>query len=173
MRRCAINGLMLVVVLAAARILAQPAAKPVHYSKLLPFLPAKVAGFIAEEPQHSTVTVMGVKLTEVWRGYRQNNAGTTGEVTVKVADGAQNPFFMAAYADARQFAQEGLAGYQKGFTLDGCPAIEQYVAATKEGSLHVLVADRHLVEITVRGLDSASLQEWWKKIDVQKLAALR
>jgi hypothetical protein len=173
MRRCAINGALLVIVLVAACVLAQQAAEPVHYSKLLPFLPDKVAGFVADKPKGSTTSAMGLKLTEVSRVYHRGSARASDTVTVKITDGAGNPFFAAAYADAKQFSNESPEGYQKGFTLDGYPAIEQYTHATKEGSLSVLIADHDLVEISVKGLDSATLQEWWKKIDAKKLAALR
>ncbi len=173
MRRCAINGALLVMILVAARVLAQQAAEPVHYSKLLPFLPEKVAGFTADKPQKSATAVMGLKLTEVWRVYHLGSARGPETVTLKITDGAGNPFFTAAYADAKQFSNESPAGYQKGFTLDGYPAIEQYTTATKAGSLSVLIADHDLVEISVHGLDSATMQEWWKKVDAKKLAALR
>ena len=173
MRRFAINGSLWVTVLVAARVLAQPAVEPVHYSKLLPFLPEKVAGFVADKPKESATSAMGLKLTEVWRVYHRNSARGPETVTLKITDGAGNPFFTAAYADAKQFSNESPEGYQKGFTLDGYPAIEQYATATKAGSLSVLIADHDLVEISVQGLDSATLQEWWKKVDAKKLAALR
>ena len=64
-------------------------------------------------------------------------------------------------------------GYEKGYTLDGYPAVEKYTNESKDGSLSVFIAPRYLVEVTARGLDSKALQEWWKKIDVKKLMELK
>ena len=56
--------------------------------------------------------------------------------------------------------------------VDGYPAIERYSDERKEGSLTVMVADHYLVEIEVNGLGSDALQDWWRKVDAKKLAAL-
>ena len=152
---------------------AQSAVEPVNFSKLLPFLPDKVEGFAPGKPQGSTTSAMGFKLTEVSRSYHKGKEDSEETVSVKITDGAGNQFFAAAQAAIAQFSNESTEGYEKGFTLDGYPAIEKYTTESKDGSLRVFVAGRYLVEIEVNSLESKALQEWWKKIDAKKLSDLK
>lgn len=159
--------------LIAAWARAQDAVEPVHFSKLLPFLPDNVNGYVAGKPEGSTTSAMGFKLTGVSRVYHKGAENSEETAIVKITDGAGNQFFAAAHAMAAKFSNETSAGYEKGFTLDGYPAIEKYSNESKDGSLSVFVADRYLVEIDASNLDSAALQEWWKRIDSKKLAELK
>jgi hypothetical protein len=161
------------VLLFAGIATAQQVIEPVHFSKLVPFLPDKVEGFVAEKPGGSTSSAVGFSLTEVSRTYHKGTDDAEEKVTVRITDGTGNQFFAAAHAAATQFSKETPEGYEKGFTVDGSPAVEKYTNESKEGTLTVLVAGRYLVEITVTRLESAVMQEWWKKIDAKKLAELK
>lgn len=152
---------------------AQQVIEPVHFSKLVPFLPDTVEGFVAETPGGSTSSAVGFSLTEVSRTYHKGTEDAEEKVTVRITDGTGNQFFGAAHAAATPFSKETPEGYEKGFTIDGAPAVEKYTNESKEGTLTVLVAGRYLVEISVTGLESAALEEWWKKIDAKKLAELK
>jgi hypothetical protein len=162
------------VLLCAGIALAQsPAPEPLHYTKLIPCLPDKVEGFVADKPEGSTAAAMGFKLTEVSRTYHQGREDAAESVTVKITDGAGNQFFAAAHAATPEFSRDTDEGYEKGFTLDGYPAVEKYTNESKDGSLAVFIAPRYLVEVNASGLDSKALQEWWKKVDVKKLMELK
>ncbi len=152
---------------------AQEPVEPVHFSKLLAFLPDSMAGYVAGKPEGSTSSAMGFKLTQVGRLYHKGTESSDEAVTIKITDGAGNQFFAAAHAMATKFSKETADGYEKGFTLDSYPAIERYRNETRQGSLNVFIADRFLVEITASNLESATLQQWWKRIDTKKLAELK
>lgn len=173
MKRFVIASAVAVALLAAGLARAEEATEPVHFSKLLAFLPDKVEGFVAEKAQGSTSSAMGFKLTEVSRVYHKGKEDAEETVTLKITDGAGNQFFAAAHAAAAQFSNESTEGYEKGFTLDGSPAIEKYTNDSKDGSLTVFLGGRYLVEIDVNGLESKELQAWWKKLDAKKLAELK
>ncbi len=162
-----------VVLLLAGVALAQEGAEPMHFSKLLPFLPDKIEGFAAEKAEGSTSSAMGFKLTEVSRVYHKGKEDAEETVTVKITDGAGNQFFAAAHAAVVEFNTESTEGYEKGIKLDGYPAIERYTNEGKDGSLTVFVANRYLVQIDINGLDSKEMQAWWKKLDAKKLAELK
>jgi hypothetical protein len=168
MKRLVLPSVVAALLCVAGFVTAQTAAEPVHFSKLLPFVPDKVEGFVGSKPEGSTTSAMGFKLTEVSRTYHKGKEDAEETVTVKITDGAGNQFFAAA-----QFSNESTEGYEKGFTLDGYPAIEKYTIDSKDGSLSVFVASRYLVQIDVANLESQALQEWWKKIDAKKLAELK
>lgn len=152
---------------------AEEAIEPVDHPKLLPFLPEKVAGFVADKAQGSASSAMGFQLTHVSRVYHKGKEGADETVTVKITDGAGNHFFAAAHAAVAEFSTDNSEGYEKGIKLDGYPAIERYTNESRDGLLTVFIADRYLVEIDIDGLDSREMQVWWKKLDAKKLAALK
>ena len=173
MKRVLMLSILLTAFVGTGMVAAQEAAEPVHFSKLLPLLPDKVDGFVGDKPEGSTSSAMGFKVTEVSRTYHKGKADAEQTVALKITDGTGNQFFAAAHAAVPQFSNETTEGYEKGFTLDGYPAIEKYTTESKDGSLSVFVGSRYWVEINVNGLDGQELQAWWKRIDAKKLAALK
>ncbi len=173
MRRCAVVCAVVVALLLASNASAGEPVEPMDSAKLLPFLPEKVDGYVAEKPHGSTSTAMGFQLTEVSRAYHKGSEEADETVTVKLTDGAGNQFFTAAHAAIGEFKTENAEGYEKGLKLDGFPAIERYTYESQDGSLTVFVASRYLVEIDIDGLDSKEMQVWWKKLDVKKLVSLK
>lgn len=173
MVRFAIAAAVLAALLLTGSVRAEDPVEPVEFSKLLPFLPEKVEGFVAERPQGSTSSAMGFQLTEVSRVYHKGSVDGDETVTIKLTDGAGNQFFTAAHSEAAQLDNENAEGYEKGLKLDGFPAIERYTKESHDGSLTVFIASRYLVEIDIEGLDSKEMQEWWKRLDAKKLAALK
>ena len=169
--RCAARSGVLLLLARVA--LSQPALEPVDYPRLQPFLPQRVAGFAAEPATGSSSSGMGFQVSEVARTYRTGTATAEQAVSVRIADGAGNPFFLAAYAPVDPFTKERPDGYDKAFTLDGYPATESYDRLRHAGRLSVLVAGHYVVEIGVVNLPSETLHAWWKKIDAKKLAALK
>jgi hypothetical protein len=147
---------------------AEGANQPPHL-KLIRVLPAKVSGFVADEPQGSTIKVTGLNMAEASRVYYQKKKDAPERVTVKITDGANSQFLPTAPDPAAQFSSDSTEGSQQSFTLDGYPAMERYDVASKSGSLLVFIGGRYLVEIESKGLERSALQQWWKKIAVKKL----
>ena len=156
-------------ILMGALAIAQEASEPIPFAKLIPFLPDKVDGFVADQADGSTTAAMGFKVTTVSRTYHQGTKDSGTNVSVRITDGTGNQFFAAAHAVVADFSHESTQGYDKGFKLDGYPAVEKYSNDDKEGALTVFVSDRFLIEIETHGLESKALQGWWKKLDVKKL----
>jgi len=173
MRRFAVAGAVVAALLVTGITRADEPVEPVEFSKLLPFLPENVEGFVAEKPQGSTSSAMGFQLTEVSRVYHKGSVDGDDTVTVKLTDGAGNQFFTAAHSAVAELDTENAEGYEKGLKLDGFPAIERYTKASHDGSLTVFIASRYLVEIDIDGLDSKELQTWWRRLDAKKLATLK
>ena len=163
----------LAVVFAGALAIAQEAGEPIPFAKLLPFLPDNVDGFVADKAEGSTTAAMGFKVTTVSRTYHQGEKGSDKTVSVRITDGTGNQFFGAAHAMGPEFSHQSTDGYEKRFQLDAYPALEKYDNHGKTGSLTVFVSDRFLIEIETNGLDSKALQEWWKKLDIEKLKATK
>ncbi len=173
MRRIIGAGVVVATLFLVGLVRAAEPVEPVEFAKLLPFLPDKVDGYVAEKPQGSTGSAMGFQLTEVSRVYHKGTGDSDETVTVKLTDGAGNQFFTAAHTAVSEFNTDNAEGYEKGLKLDGFPAIERYTNESHDGSLTVFIAGRYLVEIDVDGLDSKEMQAWWKRLDAKKLAALK
>ena len=173
MRRFAVASAVVAALLVTGITRADEPVEPVEFTKLLPFLPEKVEGFVAERPQGTTSSAMGFQLTEVSRVYHKGSVDGEETVTVKLTDGAGNQFFTAAHSAVAELNTENAEGYEKGLQLDGFPAIERYTKESRDGSLTVFIASRYLVEIDIDGFDSKEMQAWWKRLDAKKLAALR
>jgi len=160
-------------VLIGALAIAQEAGEPIPFAKLVSFLPEKVSSFIADKADGSTTAAMGFKLTTVSRTYHQGEEGSDKTISLRITDGTGNQFFAAAHAVAPEFSHQSIDGYEKGFKLDGYPALEKYDNHEQVGSLTVFVSNRFLIEIETSGLDSKTLQEWWKKLDIEKLEGMK
>lgn len=163
-------------VIGAALTLLSPsmgAAQPVHFSKLLPFLPDQVEGFTAQKPDGSTTSMSGFSMSQVSREYRKGEGEGEQRVTLKISDGTGNEAFKAMHAAMPEFSNETTEGYEKGFKLDGNPAVEKYNTEGKDGQLTVFLGGQFLVEVEIDGLEKEALQAWLKKIDVKKLVATK
>jgi len=172
MRRTSLLAAVAAVLMGALAI-AQEAGEPIPFEKLVPFLPDKVGDFVADRADGSTTAAMGFRVTTVSRTYHQGEKGSDKTVRVRITDGTGNQFFAAAHAAAPEFGHQSTDGYEKGFKLDGYPALEKYDNHEQDGSLTVFVSNRFLIEIETSGLDSKTLQEWWKKLDIEKLEAMK
>lgn len=173
MKRLSELVLLVVATLFVPIAAAQPAQEPIHFSKLIPFLPNTVEGFAAEKAEGSTSAAMGFKMTEVSRVYHKGSPDGAETASVKIMDGTASQFFAAAFTAASQFSRESTEGYEKGYMLDGYQAVEKYNTEDKDGELTVMVGGRYLIQIDINGLENKALQDWWKKIDAKKLAELK
>jgi len=160
-------------ILFASLCFAQGASEPIPVAKLTAFLPDAAAGFVADKPEGSLTAPMGFRVTTVSRTYHRGKKDADTTVSVKITDGTGNDFFAAAHATAGDFAHKTASGDEKGFQLDGYPAVERYDATDEYRLLTVFVRDRFLIEIESHGLDSDSLQDWWRKLDVKKLETFK
>ena len=170
-------GLMLVLGLATAEMRAQdePRLVPdvVDYQKLIPILPEAPSGWIADKPEGSTEDVGGFRITNVHRDYRKGEGDKVPTVAISILDSVSNPDYVTATTASWNHKTETLEGYSKPVTIDGHPGLEAYDKERKNASLWVMIETRYFVQIEVQDLDPKDLQEWIKRIDLKKLAAIK
>ena len=70
-------------------------------------------------------------------------------------------------------SESNAEGYSKPVTIDDTPGFETFENEGKHGTLWLLVAKRYFLQIEITGQDTKELQEWLKRIDLKKLAALK
>ncbi len=165
----------LIVLAAESRAQNEPMLVPdvVDYSKLLPVLPDAPSGWIADKPEGSTADVGGFQITNVHRDYRKNDAADSPTTAISILDSVANPDYVQATTAAWNQNSETSEGYSKSVTIDGNPGFEAYEKERKHTSLWVMIAKRYFVEIELQNQDPKELQDWVKRLDLKKLAAIK
>ncbi len=167
-----------IVVALAALTFAQAPPPPdapdvVDYQKLLPLLPDAPTGWKADEAEGSTTDVGGFKLTNVHRDYRKGEGKETPTGAISILDSVSNPGYVIATTAGWNENSDTPEGYSKSVTIDGNPGFEAYEKEQKHATLWIMVAKRYFVQIELTNVDPKELQEWGKRVDLKKLAAIK
>ena len=167
--------LLVALALGTTRAQNEPILVPeaIDYQKLLPILPEPAKGWTADKPEGSTEDVGGFRITNVHRDYRKGEGEDALIAAISILDSVANPDYVSATTDAWNSNSETSEGYGKSVTIDGKPGFETFEKDTKHATLWVMVADRYFVQIELQNQDPAELQEWIKRVDLKKLAAIK
>jgi hypothetical protein len=145
----------------------------VDYQKLLPVLPDAPQGWLADKPEGSTEDVGGFRITNVHRDYRKGEGEKVPTAAVSILDSVANPDYVTATTAAWNNNSETSEGYSKSVTIDGNPGFEAFEIEGKHATLWVMIAKRYFLQIELQNQDPKELQEWVKRIDLKKLAAIK
>jgi hypothetical protein len=145
----------------------------VDYQKLLPVLPDALPGWTADKPEGSTEDAGGFRITNVHRDYHKGEGNKAPSAAISILDSAANPDYVSATTAAWNNTSETTEGYGKSVTIDGNPGFEAFEKETKHATLWVMIANRYFLQIELQNQDPKELQEWIKRIDLKKLAAIK
>jgi hypothetical protein len=145
----------------------------VDYQKLLPILPDPPQGWVADKAEGSTEDVGGFRITNVHRDYHKGEGGNAPTAAISILDSAANPDYVNATTAAWNSNSETSEGYGKSVTIDGNPGFEAFEKEAKHATLWVMIANRYFVQIELQEQDPKELQEWVKRVDLKKLAAIK
>src|SRR5215468_9898680 len=161
--------------LGAARGQNEPILVPeaVDYQKLLAILPEPPSGWTADKPEGSTEDVGGFKITNVHRDYHKGEGGKAPTAAISILDSVANPDYVSATTAAWNTNTEGDEGYDKSVTIAGNPGFEAFEKESKHATLWLMVANRYFIQIELQNQDPSELQEWLKRVDLKKLAAIK
>ena len=175
MKRAIVSFLTLV--LASSPLLAQdePTLVPdvINFQKLLPVLPEPPSGWSADKPEGSTTDAGGAKITTVHRDYKKGDADNAPTTSISIIDAAANPDYVEVATAGWNVTQTTTEGYAKPLTIEGNPGFETYENEPKHGTIWLLVTKRYLLQVDVNAQDSKELQDWLKRVDLKKLAAVK
>ena len=170
-------ALALMISCAAGAIYAQnePILVPdvVDYAKLVPILPEAPQGWIADKPEGSTEDVGGFRITNVHRDYHKGEGDKAPTAAISILDSVANPDYVSATTAAWNNNSETGEGYSKSVTIEGNPGFEAFEKESKHATLWVMVANRYFLQIELQNQDPKDLQEWIKRVDLKKLAAIK
>jgi len=145
----------------------------VDYQKLLPILPEPSQGWTADKAEGSTEDVGGFRITNVHRDYHKGEGEKAPTAAISILDSVANPDYVSATTAAWNSKSETGEGYGKSVTIDGNPGFEAFEKESKHATLWVMVANRYFVQIELQNQDPKELQEWIKRVDLKKLAAIK
>jgi hypothetical protein len=167
--------LFTVLTLGAVRAQNEPILVPdaVDYQKLLPILPEPPSGWTADKPEGSTEDVGGFKITNVHRDYRKGEGEKAPSAAISVLDSVANPDYVSATTEAWKSNSDTSEGYAKSVSIDGNPGFETFEKDTRHATLWVMIANRYFVQVELQNEEPGQLQEWIKRIDLKKLAAIK
>jgi hypothetical protein len=145
----------------------------VDYQKLLPVLPDAPQGWTADKPEGSTEDAGGFRITNVHRDYHKGEGANAPTAAISILDSVANPDYVSATTAAWNNTSETSEGYSKSVTIDDNPGFEAFENEGKHGTLWVMVAKRYFLQIELQNQDPKELQEWVKRVDLKKLAAIK
>jgi hypothetical protein len=159
----------------AARAQNEPILVPdaVDYQKLLPILPEPPQGWVADKPEGSTEDVGGFRITNVHRDYHKGEGDKAPTAAISILDSVANPDYVSATTAAWNSNTETAEGYGKSVAIDGNPGFEAFERESKHATLWVMIANRYFVQIELQNQDPKELQEWIKRVDLKRLAAIK
>jgi len=145
----------------------------VDYQKLLPILPQPPQGWTADKAEGSTEDVGGFRITNAHRDYHKGEGENAPSAAISILDSVANPDYVSATTAAWNSNSETNEGYGKSVTIDGNPGFEAFEKESKHATLWLMIANRFFVQIELQNQDPKELQEWIKRVDLKKLAAIK
>ncbi|MGZ4985951.1 MAG: hypothetical protein ACXV8A_07670 [Chthoniobacterales bacterium] len=154
----------------------QPAATggdPIDFKNLLPIFPEAPSGWKAEDAEGSTEEMGDTQISTAHRDYSKGEATDAPTTSISILDSVASPDYVEMTTAGWKNSETTAEGYAKPVTIDGTPGFETFENEGKHGTLWLLVAKRYFLQIETTGQDPKELQEWLKRIDLKKLAALK
>ncbi len=143
------------------------------FNLLLPLLPEPPAGWKAEKAEGSTDDLGETKITTVHRDYDKGDSKDAPTTSISILDSVANPDYVELTTAGWKLTESTPDGYTKPVEIGGNPGFETFETDGKHGALWLLVAKRYFLQIETTGQDPKELQEWLKRIDLAKLAAIK
>jgi len=109
----------------------------------------------------------------VHRDYKKGSADNAPTTSISILDSAANPDYVTSTTAAWNMSTSTSEGYTKALKIDDMPGFETFENEGKHGTLWLMVAKRYILQIETQAQDSKDLQDWLKRIDLKKLAAVK
>ena len=147
--------------------------KAVDYKKLLPILPEPPESWKADPAEGSTDDLGETEITSVHRDYVKGEGDNAPTTSISILDSVANPEYVESTTASWNSNTSNDEGYTKAVNLNGMPGFETFEKEGKHGTFWLMVAKRYFLQIETTGQEANELQEWLKRIDLTKLAAVK
>lgn len=143
---------------------------PVHFSKLIEYLPMEAYGLIRDEPEGETSQMGEWRFTSVSVKFRSEDRKQ--QVEVNIFDYAYISTMYLPYKMmwSMGFNKESTKGYERSIELEGFPAFESWKKKSMREQITVLVGKRFVVKTTARGMEEGQAKDLTTSIGLKTLA---
>jgi hypothetical protein len=145
---------------------------PVSYKKLIDYLPKKLDGMKANEPEGETASA-GPQGQWQYSEAKVNFNGEQGvSANAGIFDYAHISLMYIPYQmmTRMKINKESTSGYERTTEMDGFPAYEEWNKNSKNSEMTVLVGDRFIVHTQVNGGEEGAAKQVMDRIDLKGLA---
>lgn len=149
------------------------AGEVIDFKKLIPLLPPAPNDWKAEEPEGSTDDMGDAQISSAHRDYAKSEGKDAPTTSISLLDSVASPDYVEMTTAGWKNSETNAEGYSKPVTIDGQPGFEAFENEGKHGTLWLLVAKRYFLQIETNNQEAKELQEWLKRVDLKKLAALK
>ncbi len=150
---------------------AQQRIEPVHYFSLIACLPVTPKDYTGSKPVGAKVTTGHALVTEASRQFSKKDRPKK-VIRVKITDGAYHRDLYGEFKRTEDFNREWADGYFAGYKIGRHPVHERYSTHKREGSIRGVVEGRFIIDITGYDVGPAEVVEWWRMVDLDRLAAM-
>jgi hypothetical protein len=152
------------------QLMAQPEpVDPVNWRKLTPFLVMPEDWQPRGDVNGSTVNTGSFKMSTVEQDFVKNGL----RLQMQIIDGGYVPMAYAGFKAMSQFEIDTSDEYVKKTTIQGFTAIQNIKFKSKLVTIMILVADRFMVQLELRGTKEIKvLKTIAEDLDLKRLAAL-
>lgn len=142
---------------------------PVHFNKLIEFLPNDAFGLTRAEPEGETGQLGEWRYSTASVDFSGNNGES---VEVQIFDYAYIGVMYAPYRMmlAMQYSKESTRGYERSTEIMGFPGFEKWDKGSKEEEVTALVGKRYIVSVKTRNLEEGQARELIDSMELLDLA---
>jgi hypothetical protein len=151
---------------------ASNSAPVVDFRELKALLPASLDGFQRTSASGEKNTAMGMTVSQAEGRYEQGDGYIEINITDNGGMGGFMAFAQAAWASS-EIDRETDTGFERTTTYGSHKAREEYDNTDQRGEIEILVGNRFMVKASGSGIPFDVLQAAAKKVDLDKLAALK
>jgi hypothetical protein len=143
---------------------------PVHFSKLIEYLPIEAYGLIRDEPTGETSQMGEWRFTSVTVKFKSEDRKQQIEVNIYDYAYISTMYLPYKMMWSMGFNKESTSGYERSIELDGYPAFESWKKKSLRETITVLVGKRFVVKTTARGMEEGQAKDLTTSIGLTALA---
>lgn len=147
--------------------------EPVNFRDLREVLPGRVRGLDKGKSSGETTGALGFKVSTVEQVYE--NGDERLEITIVDLGTLRNAAVLGMDWLNMEVDREDDNGFERTTEIDGHPALEkcQTMGSTERCEVHLIVAERFVVDLESKGLSVRQMRDALDDIDLRKLEKMR
>ena len=158
---------------AAGGVVGSGSFDPIDFRKLKEALPQDLAGFEKGDSSGEKNNAFGISVSEAKQSFRTADGSKSIRFEITDPGSLAGPFALANMWMNLDIDKETSSGYEKTSTVNGRKLMEKWNKSSKHAEVHLVVANRFMVEVDARGVDMSDVKALLSKVDIAKLESMK